>query len=64
MGLLDGISDPEMMATVGERQALVEHLARFHGWSIEDTRVGLEIADQRAMERFAVGNKIPMGGRH
>ena len=64
MGLLDGISDPEMMAAVKERQDLVEHIARAFGWSIKHTRVGLDIADKRAMERFAIGNTIPWCERH
>ena len=64
MGLLDGISDPEIMAEVENRSVLAEHLAAAHGWSFEHALIGLAVADLRAIDRFCVGNTIPTRERH
>jgi hypothetical protein len=41
-GLLDGITDPEVMARYGERQRLVERIAEQMGVSLQDARWALE----------------------
>jgi hypothetical protein len=63
MGLLDGLTDPEVMARIAERQRLVEHVAAQLGVTPQEARVCLDNADAIAAETFCEGNVIPFRAR-
>ncbi|MET4230189.1 hypothetical protein ABIA85_003456 [Bradyrhizobium sp. LA6.10] len=41
MGLLDGLSDPEVMARISERQRIAAHVAAQMGVTLEEARAAL-----------------------
>lgn len=64
MGILDGLSDPVLMAEISERQRLVKTLADRWGCDEDAARAWLISEDQAAIELFAIGSKAPRDVLH
>ncbi|WP_339033608.1 hypothetical protein WHZ78_17575 [Bradyrhizobium symbiodeficiens] len=58
-GLLDALSDPDLMAQVEERRRLVRKVAERFGWSEDEARHALDAQDALAFEAAQLRLEAP-----
>lgn len=63
-GLLDFLRDPELMAAIAERDAIVDRLAEWACTTPEQARAWLDEQDLAAFEIFQPGNTVPRETLH